>query len=81
MLKKPLFSPAQPESAKTVSSPKDAHFPVRRSHLQSILNVAHRDRTALAVRGGWVRKLRLRCFLGCGLAWEKARLGALGLGG
>ena len=35
---------------------------MRRSPLESILNVAHRERTALAVRGGRVRRLRLRCF-------------------
>ena len=31
LLKKSLFSPARPESAKTASLPKDAPFPMQRS--------------------------------------------------
>src|SRR5437868_14456389 len=63
MLKKSAISPAQPWRAET------RLFPCFGSHLESIFNVANRDRTALAVRGGWVRKLRLRCFLRARPCW------------
>src|ERR1044072_3779686 len=35
-----VISPSRPESAETDSSPRDAPFPMLRSHLESILNVA-----------------------------------------
>src|SRR4051794_15315075 len=52
MLKKSCFShlptpatmsPSRPEAFKTASLPRDASFPMLRSRLESILNVAHSE--------------------------------------
>jgi len=53
----------------------------RRSQVETILNVPHREGAALAARGGRVRGVRLRLFLPGGLARGKARFAAPGWAG
>ena len=61
---------------------RDAPFPMLRSRLIEILNVPHSGKELFRQLGvGRVGMLRFRFFLPCGLAWDKARLGAPGLGG
>ena len=50
----------------------------RRSRVETILNVSHREGAALAARGRRVRRVRLRLFLPCGLACGEVRLDAPG---
>ena len=61
---------------------RDAPCPMLRSRLVEILNVPHLGEELFRQLGvGRVGMLRLRFFLPRGLAWDKARLGAPGLGG
>jgi hypothetical protein len=82
LLKKPVFSPARPESAETASLPSDAPYPMLRSPLERILNVAHSE-NKLSWQLGWAgeKGYASSAFIGCGIAWDKARLGEPGLGG
>jgi hypothetical protein len=87
---KSLFSPAHPGAPKRILH--QASFSLR-PETQRGGKEAHRKSEALngfipsprsMCIGEWPHEVRLvpsRLFARCGLAWDKARLGALGLGG
>jgi hypothetical protein len=77
MLKKALSHPPNPNRAQDTLFPEAAFSPRRNRQRSPLGNGAGLDRLGV----GRVKISRLRFLLVCGLAWDKACLGAPGLGG
>jgi hypothetical protein len=89
MLKQSLFSPARPEAAKTVSLPKGCAFSHASFSHRSALQRRPGRLTTRRRAQTWCSLFVAPCApegtpqasTRSGLAWDKARLGAPGLGG